>query len=190
MRSFEPENIKKIPTEATRVFKGIIFDVYHWKQKLFDESFETFEMLKRADSVKIIAVKDRKIVVLEEEQPHKGPFYSFPGGRHDIESESELQAAQRELEEETGMRFSNWKLISAVQPYFKIDWVVYTFLATDFIDQKEQKLDAGEKVTVTLKTLEELKELIKDPKTRYLGEEIFENVNSIEELLEFPECSN
>ncbi len=39
----------KIPPNAKRVFKGIIFDVYQWQQKMFDGSKETFEMLKRAN---------------------------------------------------------------------------------------------------------------------------------------------
>lgn len=189
MRSFLPENAISIPQNAKRVFKGVIFDVYQWEQELFDGSAKTFEMLKRPDSVDVVAIQDGKIVVIQQEQPGTGLFYSFPGGRHDVEGETELQAAQREILEETGMRFSNWKMISAVQSHIKIDWVVYTFLATGFISQEEQHLDAGEKITVTLKTIEEINEINGDPNVRYLGRDIFQNLHSIQELENLPGCS-
>lgn len=190
MRTFVPANMKRIPADATRVFQGAIFDVYQWKQQLFDGSTATFEMLKRPDSVHVIAIKDDKIIMLEQGQPGTGLFYSFPGGRHDAENESELQAAQRELLEETGMTFSNWKLISAVQPYSKIEAVVYTFLATGFVGQKEQKLDAGEKITVTFKTIDEVRGLHRDSKVRDLAKHVFENMDSIQELIELPEITS
>ncbi len=189
MRTFTPGNAVLIPEGATKAFHGVMFDVYQWEQELFDGSTKTFEMLKRPDSVDVIAVRDGKILVVEQEQPGTGVFYSFPGGRHDVEAENELQAGQRELLEETGMQFRNWKLIAAFQPHLKIDWVVYTFLATEFVSQREQELDAGERITVVPKTVAEIKELNKDPHTRYLGREIFESLESIEDLLALPECT-
>ncbi|HEX7259978.1 MAG TPA: NUDIX hydrolase, partial [Candidatus Saccharimonadia bacterium] len=105
MREVIPPNAKLLPPNANRVFKGQIYDVYQWEQELFDGSTGTFEMLKRPDTVKVLAVKDGKIVVLEEEQPYHGTFFDVPGGRHDDASETELQAMQRELREETGMSF-------------------------------------------------------------------------------------
>lgn len=186
MRTFVPADAKLIPEQATRVFHGVIFEVYHWQQKMYDGSTKVFERLKRPDSVQIIAIKDEKIVVLEQEQPDVGFFYSLPSGRHDVESEDELQAAKRELLEETGMTFSSWRLVSAAQPYSKIDWLIYTFLATDFICQQEQQLDAGEKITVTLKTLEEVKELNQHPKVRDLARDIFDGIHSMQELVHLP----
>ncbi len=187
MRTFIPKGAKLPPQDAKRVFKGIVFDTYQWEQELYDGTFTTFEMLKRSDSVKVIPVKDGKLVVQEQEQPTLGFFYDFPGGRHDIESETELEAVQRELLEETGMRFGSWKLLHVTQPHVKIDWFVYTFLATDFIDQQEQKLDAGEKIINTLKDFAEAKKLSKSPDGRYLSKEILENISSIDELLSLPD---
>lgn len=190
MRTFIPAEARLIPKQAKRVFQGEIFDVYQWPQKMFDGSFQTFEMLKRPDTVQIIAVKDGKIGILEQEQPGSGLFLDLPSGRHDIETETEIEAAKRELLEETGMTFSDWKLIRAENPYAKIDWIVFTFIADGFLSQTSQTLDAGEKISVTWKTLNEIKELIKQPKNRYLGKEIFERVNSVDELLAIPKLTN
>lgn len=190
MRTITPTNSKLIPSNAKKVFEGEIFDVYHWQQEMFNGSFETFEMLKRPDTVKIIAIKDNKIVVLDEEQPHQKPFLDIPGGRHDNENETELEAAKRELLEETGLSFKSWKLLSVHQPHSKIDWLVYVFLATELESETAQKLDAGEKIEVKLLSLEEVKKLIDDPKNRYLPKEILEQVETINDLESLLEYSN
>lgn len=178
-----------MPKKAKRVFEGVIYDVYHWEQQMFDGSYETFEMLKRPDTVKVIAVKDDRIVILDQEQPDQEPFIDIPGGRHDDEAESELDAVQRELHEETGMIFNNWKLLEVTQPLAKIEQFVYVFLAYNFDQQGEQRLDNGEKITVELMTLDQVKALTNSPKARYLPKDIFESVETINELLELPEYS-
>ncbi len=187
MRTITPPDAKLLPLQAERVFKGMIFDVYHWQQPMFDGTTETFEMLKRPDTVKVIAIKDGKIVLLQEQQPHQPAFVDLPGGRHDRENETELMAAQRELVEETGMTFGTWRLLDVTQPHGKIDWLVYVFLATDFTTQANQSLDAGEKIDVTLIEFDALKALTNDPKTRYLPKDILDKVSSLEELLTLPE---
>ncbi len=187
MRTIIPKNAKLIPEDASRVFKGEIFDVYQWQQEMFDGSFGTFEMLKRSDTVKVIAIKNGKVVICEEQQPHTKVFFDVPSGRHDVEGETELDAAKRELLEETGMTFAKWKLIAIEQPHTKIDWFVYIFLASDFIDQTEQKLDAGEKITVHLKSFEEAVELATDPRNRYIPIDILDKAGSIDSLLNLPE---
>jgi ADP-ribose pyrophosphatase len=70
----------KIPKEAKLVFKGVIFDVYQWQQKMFDGSFETFEMLKRPNTVEIIATQGDKILLSHQSQPNKKDFLSLFGG--------------------------------------------------------------------------------------------------------------
>ena len=59
----------KIPSQAKRVFKGLIFDVYHWKQKMFDGSEEIFEGLKRPSTIQIIPIFNKKLLLSFEEQP-------------------------------------------------------------------------------------------------------------------------
>lgn len=186
MRTTVPKNAVLIPKNAKRVFKGLYYDTYHWDQKLFDGSIATYEMLKRADTVKVIAVVDDKIIMLDQEQPHLGHFYDIPGGIHDHEEEDELQAAKRELLEETGMKFRNWKLLNSYQFHNKIEQFVYIFLAKELISEQDQNLDAGERITVKLLSFEEVKKMLGSDKGRYLPKEI-EKTNSLEELLKLPE---
>ena len=187
MRNVLPRKAHLIPAEATRVFKGVIFDVYQWQQEMFDGSFETFEMLKRPDTIKVIAVKDDKIVILQEEQPAYGSFCGVPGGRHDFDDESELDAAKREVAEESGFTFSTWKLLDVWQSQPKIDHFVYYFLATDFEKEVERHLDPGEKIDVQLLDFDSVKEIVKSGQGRDIGEKFFAEVDSLEELLALPE---
>lgn len=188
MREFVPKNVKLIPDNAEMVFQGKIFDVYQWPQEMFDGTTETFEMLKRADTVEIIAIKNDKIIITRQKQPRKDWYYTFPGGRTDVEDENELMAAKRELREETGMEFRNWKLIKVVQPFAKVDWLVYTFLATDFIQQGEQELDAGEMIEVEEMDFAEMAKLTKEPNARDLKVDWdgLGEVKSLDELKNLP----
>lgn len=154
---------------------------------MFDGSFETLEMLKRPDTVKILAVKDAKVVVLEQEQPGHEPFFDLPGGRHDNENESELNLAKREMAEETGLTFHTWKLLDVTQPHTKIEQFIYIFLATDFDKEVEKHLDAGEKIDVQYIDFGDFKRLVGNPKARYLPRELLEKKNSLDDLLALPE---
>ena len=135
----------KVPKEAKRVFKGNIFDVYQWPQKMFDGSEETFEVLKRPDTVEVIAVKDGKICVSIQSQPNKLNFYSLFGGRAE-EGEEPIVTARRELLEESGMTSDSWELHKSYMPVHKIDWTIYTYIAKDCKKSSSVKLDPGEKI--------------------------------------------
>lgn len=153
---------------------------------MYDGSSATFEMLKRFDSVSIIAIKNGKLVILLEEQPSMGPaFYGLPGGVHDIKAETELEAAKRELREETGMTFRNWKLVKVIQPQAKIDWFNYFFIATDFETQTDTHPDPGEKIEVQLMDLKEVQNLMGHPSVRYLPD-LLAQVSTVEELEALP----
>ncbi len=187
MRTILPPKHRLVPSDAKKVFQGKIFDVYQWEQELYDGSTKTFEMLKRPDTVNVIAIKDGKLVILLEEQPSMGPpFYGLPGGFHDNETETELDAAKRELREETGLAFRNWKLLGIVQPQAKIDWMNYLYLATDFDSQSDTHTDPGEKIEVKYMDLAEVKALIGHPNVRHLPS-ILAQVDSLDELVQHPE---
>ena len=144
-----PDNPILIPYHAKCVFRGQIFEVYQWEQELFDGSFETFEMLKRPDSVMIIAIDaDGQAIAVDEEQPNGiNRINSLVGGRVDPTDETTLSAAQREIEEETGWRFRKWQQIDVIQPESKIEWFVHLFLAEEPYDRVDMRQDGGEKIT-------------------------------------------
>jgi len=191
MRTIIPKNACLVPDHAERVFKGVIYNVYQWRQQMFDGSQATFEMLKRPDTVKTIAVKDDTIIMLDERQPHGNRYYELPGGRHDVASEDELACAKRELLEETGMKFKNWRLLLAYQPALKIEAFVYIYLATEFESQTTPKTDAGEQISLHPVNFDEFLRLARDPlHGTYLPLNVLDEAGSLEGLLKLPTYSN
>jgi ADP-ribose pyrophosphatase YjhB (NUDIX family) len=135
----------KIPHAAKKVFQGTIFSVWQWEQEMFDGTIETFEMLKRPNTIEIIATKGDKIFMSRQSQPNKHNYYSLYGGRGE-EGEDPISSAKRELLEESGFESSDWELIKSYQPVHKIDWEVYLFVARNCERVAEPKLDSGEKI--------------------------------------------
>ena len=144
----------KIPEKAKRVFKGTIFEVYQWEQEMFDGSTATFEMLKRPNTIEVIAVKGDKIFMNLQSQPNKHNFYSLFGGRGE-ENEDPQVTAKRELLEESGMESDDWEFVKSYQPVHKIDWEIYLFIARDCKKVSEPKLDPGEKIETLELTFDE-----------------------------------
>ncbi len=137
----------KIPQQAKRVFQGIIFDVYQWQQKMFDGSEATFEMLKRPNTVQVIAARGESILIGEEEQPNYAKCLTLFGGRVEA-GETELNAAKRELLEEAGLASEDWMLYRMDEPVLKLDWQIHTFIARDCRTVADQQLDSGERISI------------------------------------------
>lgn len=146
MKIKRPKSKQPLPENAKLVFKGIMFDTYQWEVDGYDGNKRVFEKLKRPDTVMIIPItEDGEIIVALQEQPHKPPFIGTVGGRID-EGEEVLNAAKRELLEETGYEAKEWILFDAIQPVSKIEWAIYTFIAKGCKKIAEQNLDGAEKI--------------------------------------------
>ncbi len=185
MKKIVPTDAHLVPKEAKLVFKGKIFSVYQWPQKMFDGATETFEMLKRPDTVGVLAVINGKIVVLKQLQPHwKNVRFGLPMGRTD-EGETPLEAAKRELLEETGLRFRDWKLINVTQGVEKIEWFIYLYLAIGLESQGDTDHENGEKIEVVNMPFEEAVSLSKlEP--RLIPEELTK-YKSLDDVMNAPE---
>jgi len=191
MNKFIPPDAELVPDDAKRVFKGEIYDVYQWPQQMYDGTMATFEMVKRTDSVVIIAVVDNELVLLTESQPHKSEYQTLPCGRVEPDEHPDI-AAKRELLEETGMEFVNWKLVGVAQVAPKTEQFVYTYVATDLVSQSEQNLDNGEKISVGRISFEQYLELIRQDKIRWdnfiLRQYILGNT-TLSDILNLPEIT-
>ncbi len=190
MKKTVPTDAILIPDGADKVFQGNLFDVYQWPQTMFDGSTKTFEMLKRADTVQVIAIKDGKIVMVKDEQPGRSVRTHFPGGRADPEDDSWLEAAKREMREETGLSFKTWQLVGVEQPTPKIEWFTPWFLATDLESEAEQELDTdGERIEVAEWEFDDIRKYVLEgvePTLNY-AIPLMVKVTSVEELLAMPE---
>ena len=123
---------------------------------MFDGSVDTFEKLKRPDTVVVFGVlPDGRILLTKQEQPGKIPFIGATGGRVD-EGEDILVAAKRELLEESDYKADHFELWKSQQPISKIEWAVYIFIAKGLTHISDLNLDPGEKITLMPVTFDEL----------------------------------
>lgn len=148
-----------LPKQSKCVFKGVLFDMYHWKQAMYDGSEQTFEMLKRPDTVVIIpTTKDEKILIIGDSQPHREEVLSFPGGRMDFDDP--YRESIRELEEETGYTTDNLSLWKTIRPSHKMDYLVYYFIAHNCHKKHRPRPDyAGEKIQLNFVSFNKLLKL-------------------------------
>ena len=150
-----------MPPTAKQVFKGKIFEVYQWEQEMYDGSTETFEALKRPNTIEVIATQGDKILMSRQSQPNKHNFLSLFGGRAE-EGEETLETAKRELLEESGLSSTDWELFKMYEPASKIEWKVFTYIARNCEKVSEPKLDPGEKIETISCSFEEFIDLVQD----------------------------
>ena len=159
------ENIKPregLPENAHCVFKGVIFEVWQWEQKLFDGSTTTFEKIWRYPTLEIIATQGDKIIIEKQEQPDRPETINLVSGRAD-KGEDILEEAKRELLEETGCQTDDWSILMKHGLGHKIIHDIHYFIARDCKKVQEQNLDAGEKIEIKLITFNEFLMLPEDP---------------------------
>ncbi|PZP39743.1 MAG: hypothetical protein DI585_03220 [Pseudomonas fluorescens] len=156
--------MSKIPAHATCVFKGEIFDVYQWPQQLYDGRTVTFECLKRPNTVVVVPTQGDVVFYAEQQQPNKDPYLSLFGGRVE-EGEDTLEAAKRELLEESGLASDDWELFATNPFRGKIEWTVYYYIARNCQKVAEPNLDGGEIITVKTTDADTfLNQIVADPR--------------------------
>jgi ADP-ribose pyrophosphatase len=134
-----------LPENAQKVFEGVIFDIHQWEQELFDGTKRTFEAATRQSIVIMIPVVGDKIFVAKEEQPGRPPYFAVPAGFSEKSDKEPLDAAKRELKEETGLTSDDWELLDTYSLYPRMSVTDYIYVARNCQKTHEKKLDSGER---------------------------------------------
>jgi 8-oxo-dGTP pyrophosphatase MutT (NUDIX family) len=159
----------QLPENAKLVFKGQLFEVWQWEQKMFDGSTHTFERVKRPDTVEVVATHDNKILLTKQEQPYVGSFLSLPGGVADGGG-TPLEEVQRELIEETGYGKGTWEpWLTLPSTMGRVLYTYRCFVARDVEQVQEPHLDPGEKITFEWISFDDFLLLSDNPEFRGYG---------------------
>lgn len=117
------------------------------------------------DWVHVVALtKDGQVILLRQyRQAAKETFWEIPGGTLEPGHESKsLQAAQRELQEETGYTSSRWKLLGTHYPNPALQTnQIHTYLALDCEQTHDLELDPYEDLEVELKSVEDTLKMLR-----------------------------
>ncbi len=156
MNELEALGEKKISSEC--VFDGCILHVEKDWVALPNGNEATREVIRHIGAVCIVPVTDDGRVVMERQfrYPIDEVITEIPAGKLDSKTEDRLEAAKRELREETGYEAEEWRDMGIYYPAAAYsDERITIYLATK-LRKGERNLDEDEFLDVTLVPIEEL----------------------------------
>jgi ADP-ribose pyrophosphatase len=142
----EHSNLYEETLASTQVFKGILLDVRCDRVKLPDGHESVREYVIHPGAVVIIALQENGELLFERQHryPLRRAILELPAGKIDP-GESTLNAAIRELLEETGHSAAEWRYLGVMHPCVGYsDERIEIFLARGLLRESEQQLDHGE----------------------------------------------
>ena len=143
---------------------GILNVRFDWLKHPTEDRILKRLVLESVDWINVVALtEDGQSVMVEQYRFGVGSCtLETPGGMVDS-GETPLQAAQRELKEETGYSGGRWKSLGAVQPNPAIhSHLCHHFLAEGVTKNDSQDLGQGEAIAVHLYTIDQVRSAIVD----------------------------
>ncbi|MBE6789951.1 MAG: NUDIX hydrolase [Ruminococcaceae bacterium] len=143
---------------STNVYKGRLLDVYSDEIVLPNGHKSKREYIKHVGAACVVPVDDEGNVIIEKQfrYPFSKVLTEIPAGKLDSKAEPHLDAALRELKEETGYSAEKMIYLGEFYPTCAYsDEIIHMYLATG-LKKGEQKLDDDEFVGVEKMPLEEL----------------------------------
>ena len=129
---------------------------------------DTYFVVEMPASATAMAITDKNEVILIEQYRHpiQENILELPGGFIEPGEQPEI-AIQRELLEETGYHFDNIEFLGTTYGNPGVlNGVTHLFLAKGGNKVSQQMLDANEEITIHYKSLEEVRQLLKDAKIK------------------------
>ncbi|WP_282935713.1 NUDIX hydrolase [Paenibacillus sp. RC67] len=161
----KPLNDKKfeeVTLSTEPIFQGRVISLQVDTVRLPNGDIAKREIIKHPGAVAVLAIKDDHMLVVEQyRKPLEKSQIEIPAGKLDP-GEEPLEAAKRELEEETGYKAGTIKHICSfyTSPGFA-DEILHLYVADDLI-KGEVHLDEDEFLECESITLEQAKQYIQD----------------------------
>jgi len=119
-----------------------------------------FKMVDHPGAAAVLVVKDGQVLLVEQYRPAAGRnMLEIPAGTID-RSESPLDCARRELEEETGYSAEHWEVLGHIYPTPGYTNEVLHLFCASGLTKGEQRLEEGEDINVRWIPLDKVEEMI------------------------------
>ncbi len=151
------------PLGGETVFEGTTFAVRVERFGHADGEVVEREIVRRQDAAAIVAYDDDHVWLVRQPREAICDFtLELPAGKLDVDGESALQTAQRELAEEIGRGANEWhEVISYYPSSGYTDERVYIFAATG-LREVDVEADPGERIEIVRWPLDDLDRAIRD----------------------------
>lgn len=140
------EQLKERVLSTEEVYNGHVIRVERWQVALPDGKEALREVVRHNGAVGVVAVdRQGNVTLVRQDRVAAGRLtWEIPAGKLDGPEEDPLAAARRELEEETGLRAENWRLLTCIftTPGFCTERI-WLYAATG-LSQHEMHLDEDE----------------------------------------------
>lgn len=150
-------HLQEIRESRTELLRGNFLHVVRDTVRLPSGAEATREYVLHPGAVMVIALLDDGQVVLERQfrHPMQAVMIEFPAGKLDA-GEASLLCAQRELQEETGYRASEWAFAGRLAPTIAYSDEIIDIWFARGLTLGERRLDEGEFLDVFTASLAEL----------------------------------
>ncbi len=158
------EHIQRINREL--VVKGSIIEYYHDTMQLPDGRTSTWDFIKHNGAVAVVAVREdgKLLMVRQYRNALDRETLEIPAGALEYPEEPPMEAALRELQEETGYVGGKIEHLHTLQTTVAFtNERIEMYLVTDLKPGK-QHLDEEESIDVEAYSLQELKQMILESK--------------------------
>ncbi|MEX1030931.1 MAG: NUDIX hydrolase [Paenibacillaceae bacterium] len=156
----DPNKFKEITLNTTPIFQGKIISLQVDEVRLPNGETATREIVKHPGAVAVLAIHAGKMVVVEQfRKPLEKSIVEIPAGKLEP-GENPLEAAHRELQEETGFTSPSLTLIHSfyTAPGFT-DEIIHLYYADQLTAGADQP-DEDEFLECESITLEEAKQMV------------------------------
>ena len=145
-KNAEKERLEEKQISSEEVFHGKLLHVFRDAVELPDGTIATREYLKHVGAVCVIPVTEDGNVIMERQYryPVGRVICEIPAGKLDSREEDRLEAAKRELKEETGITADHWKSIGDFLPAPAYSQEAISMYLATGLHRGESHLDEGE----------------------------------------------
>ena len=144
--------------ESKKIFEGKIIDLRVETIEFPDGSTAYRELVDHPGGVGVLALTtDGKIPLVKQyRKPFEAVMYEIPAGKLDSKDEDRLEAAKRELKEETGYTAKTWINIGEYLPAAAYCDELITLYIAKGLEKGEQNLDDDEFLNIEFYPLDDL----------------------------------
>ena len=149
--------------DSTEIYDGKLLHVFRDNVALPNGKTTSREYIKHVGAVAVVAMDGKGRIALEHQfrYPFHAELIEIPASKLDYEGEDHLEAAKRELWEETGITASEFEYLGPFYPTCAYSTeVIYLYWARG-LSFGERELDDDENINVEMVDIREVADMIK-----------------------------